>query len=225
MGTTWHIMRDERDRVNFAGCRRCSLTFSISLFNASFIIWFTGGIRRKTCRRALALHTPIKFRLSSTYCSSILQIRSILLNFYFATTIICCLHSSAICLWQTGKFVDMTQNIECIPVLCQGPKIWNPYPLHDPVWILDFHAKWPYNSINICKQSNVFIVIYSKHFSFASPSSLANIILLYRTLFSSIKSQFLTLFSSKYETSDTVQHLSTSKMMQSVSCNVESWNA
>ena len=98
-------------------------------------------------------------------------------------------------------------------------------PLHDPVWILDFQAKWPYNSINICKQSNVFIVIYSKHFSFASPSSLANIILLYRTLFSSIKSQFLTLFSSKYETSDTVQHLSTNKMLQSVSCNVESWNA
>ena len=63
--------------MNFAGCRRCSLTFSISLFNSSFIISvlrFIGDIRRKKCHRALALHTPIKFRLSSTYCSSILQL-------------------------------------------------------------------------------------------------------------------------------------------------------
>ena len=63
--------------MNFAGCRRCSLTFSISLFNSSFIISvlrFIGDVRRKKCRRALALHTPIKFRLSSTYCSSILRL-------------------------------------------------------------------------------------------------------------------------------------------------------
>ena len=75
--TTWHIMRGQGDQVNFAGCRRCSLTFSTSLFNSSFIISvlrFIGDIRRKKCRRALALHPPIKFRLSSTYCSSILQI-------------------------------------------------------------------------------------------------------------------------------------------------------
>ena len=60
MGTTWHIMRDQGDQVNFAGCRRCSLTFSISLFNSSFIISvlrFIGVIRRKKCRRALAPHT------------------------------------------------------------------------------------------------------------------------------------------------------------------------
>ena len=75
------------------------------------------------------------------------------------------------------------------------------WKFHTGSFVLDFHAKWPYNSINICKQSNVFIIVYSKHFSFASPSSLANII--WRTLFSSIKSQFLTLFSSKYETSNT----------------------
>ena len=149
--TTWHIMRGQGDQVNFAGCRRCSLTFSISLFNSSFIISvlrFIGDIRRKKCRRALALHTPIKFRLSSTYCSSILQIgdisksiRSILLNLCFSTTIICCLHSSTICLWQTVKSIDMTQEqpviIECIPVVrtsrnsqffCQGPRIWNCLP-------------------------------------------------------------------------------------------------
>ena len=39
----------------------------------------------------------------------------------FATTIICSLHSSSICLWQTVKSIDMTQEqpviIECIPVV------------------------------------------------------------------------------------------------------------
>ena len=43
------------------------------------------------------------------------SIRSLLLNLCFAITIICCLHSSAICLWQTVKSIDMTQE-QYIPV-------------------------------------------------------------------------------------------------------------
>ena len=106
-------------------------------------------------------------------------------------------------------FFSEITNIVCTPPQKSNgqPLTWSCVNFHPSVsFVLDFHAKWPYNSINICKQSNVFIIVYSKHFSFASPSSLA--IIIWRALFSSIKCQFLTLFSSRHETSDT--HSSTS---------------
>ena len=141
--------------MNFAGCRRCSLTFSISLFNSSFIISvlrFIGDIRRKKCRRALALHTPIKFRLSSTYCSSILQLgnsRYFQVNtlntakfmFLYHNNLLSPLfHNLVMTNSQVHRYDTRTAKpviIECIAVVrtsrnsqffCQGPRIWNCLP-------------------------------------------------------------------------------------------------
>ena len=139
--------------MNFAGCRRCSLTFSISLFNSSFIISvlrFIGDIRRKKCRRALALHTPIKFRLSSTYCSSILQLgnsRYFQVNtlntakfmFLYHNNLLSPLfHNLVMTNSQVHRYDTRTAsnyrvhscrtNIKKFTILYQGPRIWNCLP-------------------------------------------------------------------------------------------------
>ena len=139
--------------MNFAGCRRCSLTFSISLFNSSFIISvlrFIGDIRRKKCRRALALHTPIKFRLSSTYCSSILQIgnsRYFQVNTLNTAKFMFLYHIYLLSplfynLFMTNSHVhrydtrtasnyrvhSCRTNIKKFTILYQGPRIWNCLP-------------------------------------------------------------------------------------------------
>ena len=139
--------------MNFAGCRRCSLTFSISFFNSSFIISvlrFIGDIRRKKCRRALALHTPIKFRLSSTYCSSILQIGN---SRYFQVSTLdtakfmFLYHNNLLSPLFRNLFMTNSQvhrydtrtasnyrvhscrtNIKKFTILYQGPRIWNCLP-------------------------------------------------------------------------------------------------
>ena len=151
--TTWHIMRGQRDQVNFAGCRCCSLTFSISLFNSSFIISvlrFIGDIRRKKCRRALALHTPIKSRLSSTYCSSILQIgnsRYFQVNTLDTAKFMFLYHNNLLSPHFHNLFMTNSQvhrydtrtasnyrvhscrtNIKKFTILYQGPRIWNCLP-------------------------------------------------------------------------------------------------
>ena len=139
--------------MNFAGCRRCSLTFSISLFNSSFIISvlrFIGDIRRKKCRRALALHTPIKFRLSSTYCSSILQIgnsRYFQVNTLDTAKFMFRYHNNLLPPLFRNLFMTNSQvhrydtrtasnyrvhscrtNIKKFTILYQGPRIWNCLP-------------------------------------------------------------------------------------------------
>ena len=139
--------------MNFAGCRRCSLTFSISLFNSSFIISvlrFIGDVRRKKCRRALALHTPIKFRLSSTYCSSILQLgnsRYFQVNtlntakfmFLYHNNLLSPLfHNLVMTNSQVHRYDTRTAsnyrvhscrtNIKKFTILYQGPRIWNCLP-------------------------------------------------------------------------------------------------
>ena len=139
--------------MNFAGCRRCSLTFSISLFNSSFIISvlrFIGDIRRKKCRRALALHTPIKFRLSSTYCSSILQLgnsryfqvntlNTVKFMFLYHNNLLSPLfHNLVMTNSQVHRYDTRTAsnyrvhscrtNIKKFTILYQGPRIWNCLP-------------------------------------------------------------------------------------------------
>ena len=139
--------------MNFAGCRRCSLTFSISLFNSSFIISvlrFIGDVRRKKCRRALALHTPIKFRLSSTYCSSILQLgnsRYFQVNTLNTAKFMFLYHNNLLSPLFHNLFMTNSQvhrydtrtasnyrvhscrtNIKKFTILYQGPRIWNCLP-------------------------------------------------------------------------------------------------
>ena len=139
--------------MNFAGCRRCSLTFSISLFNSSFIISvlrFIGDIRRKKCRRALALHTAIKFRLSSTCCSSILQSgnsRYFQVNTLDTAKFMFRYHNNLLPPLFRNLFMTNSQvhrydtrtasnyrvhscrtNIKKFTILYQGPRIWNCLP-------------------------------------------------------------------------------------------------
>ena len=131
----------------------CSLTFSISLFNSSFIISvlrFIGDIRRKKCRRALALHTPIKFRLSSTHCSSILQIgnsRYFQVNTLDTAKFMFRYHNNLLSPLFRNLFMTNSQvhrydtrtasnyrvhscrtNIKKFTILYQGPRIWNCLP-------------------------------------------------------------------------------------------------
>ena len=102
----------------------CNSTWSSTyVFNLNIIYYLQKqAVRVITNSDYRALHNiPLFSKLEFEIFSKSVRIRSILLSLCFATTKIRCLHSSLICLWQTDKSIDMTQEqpviIECIPVV------------------------------------------------------------------------------------------------------------
>ena len=125
--TNYVIFRPSQRKVNHS----FSLSFGGQPLTQSNVIKFLGVYldehltwkyhRNFVCKqiaKSVGILSRTRFYLSCKTSSK--SIPSILLNSCSATTIICCLHFSSICLWQTVKSIHITQEqpviIVCIPV-------------------------------------------------------------------------------------------------------------
>ena len=125
--TNYVIFRPSQRKVNHS----FSLSFGCQPLTQNNVIKFLGVYldehltwkyhRNFVCKqiaKSVGILSRTRFYLSCKTSSK--SIPSILLNSCSTTTIICCLHFSSICLWQTVKSIHITQEqpviIACIPV-------------------------------------------------------------------------------------------------------------